>query len=102
MSHTPGVSGDEGHEAEENTASALLSLAAPSLAPNDDMLTGEDDQTRPTEMASLRPERSFPKASWLDALPSQATEINAFEPDRISSVNSDDNGLYRMFIGISP
>ena len=49
-----------------------------------------------------RTERLFPKASWLDALSGDAQKADAADADRISSVNSDDNGLYRMFIGISP
>lgn len=49
--------------------------------------------------------RLYPKASWLDALlAQQLTGTQVAEPPRppISSVNSDDNGLYRMFVGVSP
>lgn len=97
-----GVSGGAIHDAEPNAAQALLSMAAPPLAPEDAAiisLAGEEATIAPAE---IQPERSFPKASWLDAMPTEALEVTVSEPDRISSVNSDDNGLYRMFIGVSP
>ncbi len=99
MSDISGLSGSAVLDAEPNAAQALLSMAAPPLAPdNATFLTpGEDD-----EAVEIRPERSFPKASWLDAMPPEAMEVPVSEPDHISSVNSDDNGLYRMFIGVSP
>ena len=97
-----GVSGGAIHDAEPNAAQALLSMAAPPLAPEDAAiisLAGEEATIAPAE---IQPDRSFPKASWLDAMPPEALEVTVSEPDRISSVNSDDNGLYRMFIGVSP
>ena len=102
MSDISGLSGSAGLDAEPNTAQALLSIAAPPLAPdNANFLTpGEDDDI--IDPVEIRPERSFPKASWLDAMPPEAMEVPVSEPDHISSVNSDDNGLYRMFIGASP
>ncbi|MCZ7465238.1 hypothetical protein [Rhizobium rhizogenes] len=102
MSDIPGLSGSAGLDAEPNTAQALLSIAAPPLAPDNAsfLAPGEDDDT--IDPAEIRPERSFPKASWLDAMPPEAMEVTVSEPDHISSVNSDDNGLYRMFIGVSP
>lgn len=102
MSDISGLSGSTGLDAEPNAAQALLSMAAPPLAPdNTTFLTpGEDDEA--IDPVEIRPEKSFPKASWLDAMPPEAMEVPVSEPDRISSVNSDDNGLYRMFIGVSP
>lgn len=98
MPHTPRLPGGNGHEAELDTTSALLAMAAPSTVPGDDVFAEETVEEAP----SLTPERGFPKASWLDALPSEAFETRRTEPARISSVNSDDNGLYRMFVGVSP
>lgn len=52
--------------------------------------------------------RGHVKANWLDALAASdrhRTTDNAVPAPvkmRIASVNSDDNGLYRMFIGVSP
>lgn len=60
------------------------------------------------DLEDMRPKaqvRLYPKASWLDALlTQQAGRTDNSEPPRapISSVNSDDNGLYRMFVGVSP
>ena len=48
-------------------------------------------------------ERLYPKASWLDAMTFEKDgEGNEAAWQRISLVNSDENGLYRMFIGVSP
>lgn len=101
MSDISGLSGSAGLDAEPNTAQALLSIAAPPLAPDNAnfLAPGEDDDAH--RSVEIRP-RSFPKASWLDAMPPEAMEVPVSEPDHISSVNSDDNGLYRMFIGVSP
>lgn len=41
-------------------------------------------------------------ASWLDALGSEYAEVREDRTDAISAVNSDDNGLYRMFRNVSP
>lgn len=41
-------------------------------------------------------------ASWLDALGSDYAEPREDRSDAISAVNSDDNGLYRMFRNVSP
>lgn len=41
-------------------------------------------------------------ASWLDALGSEYAEAREDRTDAISAVNSDDNGLYRMFRNVSP
>lgn len=46
-------------------------------------------------------------ATWLDALAARDANDGTVahqhsDPYRIASVNSDDNGLYRMFIGVSP
>ncbi|TRB04431.1 hypothetical protein EXN61_19990 [Agrobacterium tumefaciens] len=102
MSDISALSGSTGLDAEPNAAQALLSMAAPPLAPDNAafLTSGEDDN--PVDPVETRPERSFPKASWLDAMPPEALEVTVSEPDHISSVNSDDNGLYRMFIGVSP
>lgn len=48
-------------------------------------------------------ERLYPKASWLDAMTSaEDDDGKGAELHRISQVNSDENGLYRMFVGVSP
>lgn len=41
-------------------------------------------------------------ANFLDALPNPASAATARDADYISAVNSDDNGLYRMFLTVSP
>jgi hypothetical protein len=41
-------------------------------------------------------------ANWLDALGHDHSEPRADRSDEISAVNSDDNGLYRMFRNVSP
>lgn len=102
MSDIPGLSGNAGLDAEPNAAQALLSMAAPPLVPDDAAFGAPDDEDSLITPVEIRPDRSFPKASWLDAMPPEAFDATADEPDHISSVNSDDNGLYRMFIGVSP
>ena len=48
-------------------------------------------------------ERLYPKASWLDAMTlAEDDDGNEAAWHRIALVNSDENGLYRMFIGVSP
>lgn len=81
-----------------------------SMAPSGGSTTFESDGFSITafdDLEDMRPKarvRLYPKASWLDALlPQQAMRAESAEPQRtISSVNSDDNGLYRMFVGVSP
>lgn len=102
MSQISGISGSAGLDAEPNAAQALLSIAAPPLAPNDDNFVAASEEDNLIALVENRPERGFPKASWLDAMPPEAFEAADSEPDHISSVNSDDNGLYRMFISVSP
>lgn len=41
-------------------------------------------------------------ANWLDAMPADRYDTDATDEDAISAVNSDDNGLYRMFRNLSP
>lgn len=41
-------------------------------------------------------------AIWLDAMPPEMYEEKVAVADEISAVNSDDNGLYRMFRSFSP
>lgn len=41
-------------------------------------------------------------ANFLDALPNPDTVASGRPADYISAVNSDDNGLYRMFLTVSP
>ncbi|KJF75005.1 hypothetical protein [Agrobacterium arsenijevicii] len=102
MSDISGISGSAGHDAEPNAAQALLSMAAPPLVPDDATFVAAGDDDHLIDPVENRPERGFPKASWLDAMPPEAFEEAGSEPDHISSVNSDDNGLYRMFISVSP
>jgi hypothetical protein len=102
MSDISGISGSAGHDAEPNAAQALLSMAAPPLVPDDAAFFAASEEDNLIDPVENRPERGFPKASWLDAMPPEAFEVAGSEPDHISSVNSDDNGLYRMFISVSP
>ncbi|NTA83002.1 hypothetical protein G6L13_21125 [Agrobacterium tumefaciens] len=102
MSQISGISGSAGLDAEPNAAQALLSIAAPPLAPNDDNFVAASEEDNLIAPVENRPERGFPKANWLDAMPPEAFEAADSEPNHISSVNSDDNGLYRMFISVSP
>ncbi len=41
-------------------------------------------------------------ANWLDAMPSDRYDDAVAEENAIAAVNSDDNGLYRLFRTISP
>jgi hypothetical protein len=85
----------------------MRDVVAPSMAA-DPFSVDEYSITPLDEMEDMRPKarvRLHPKASWLDALlPQQVLRADSVEPPKasISSVNSDDNGLYRMFVGVSP
>lgn len=57
----------------------------------------DDDLGAPEEV----PEAHVP-ANWLDALGKDRAEPRTDRSDEISAVNSDDNGLYRMFRNVSP
>jgi hypothetical protein len=89
------------------TTGNMMDVVAPSMAAAP-FSVDEYSITPLDEMEDMRPKarvRLYPKASWLDALlPQQATMADSLEPPKasISSVNSDDNGLYRMFVGVSP
>jgi hypothetical protein len=79
------------------TTGNMMDVVAPSMAV-DPFSVDEYSITPLDEMEDMRPKarvRLYPKASWLDALLPQPKAS-------ISSVNSDDNGLYRMFVGVSP
>ncbi len=102
MTDISGLPGSVIYDNEPDAAQALLSMAAPPLVPDDAAFTAIGDEDRPNAAVEMQPKRSLPKASWLDAMPSEAFEAATSDPDHISSVNSDDNGLYRMFIGVSP
>ncbi|MCZ4432863.1 hypothetical protein O3S81_24395 [Agrobacterium sp. SOY23] len=102
MTDISGLSGSAGHDTEPNAAQALLSMPAPPLVPDDAVFTAPGEEDNLFEPVEMQPERSLPKASWLDAMPPEAFEAITSDPDHISSVNSDDNGLYRMFLGVSP
>ncbi|MDH0615048.1 MULTISPECIES: hypothetical protein [unclassified Agrobacterium] len=102
MTDISGLPGSAAYDAEPNAAQALMSMAAPPLVPDEAVFAASGEEDTPTDPAATQPERSLPKASWLDAMPPEAFEAAAADPDHISSVNSDDNGLYRMFIGVSP
>lgn len=102
MTDISGLSGSAVYDTEPNAAQALLSMAAPPLVPDDAAFIAPAEEDNPIAPVEIQPARSLPKASWLDAMPPEAFETAPSDPDHISSVNSDDNGLYRMFIGISP
>ncbi|GLR20950.1 hypothetical protein GCM10007920_07350 [Ciceribacter naphthalenivorans] len=51
---------------------------------------------------SGEPEKRYVPATWLDALGHDHAEQPADSSSEISAVNSDDNGLYRMFRNVSP
>jgi len=102
MTNISGLSGSVVYANEPDAAQALLSMAAPPLVPDDAAFAAAGDEDQPIAPAEMQLERRLPKASWLDAMPPEAFEDATSDPDHISSVNSDDNGLYRMFIGISP
>lgn len=102
MTDISGLSGSAVYDTEPNAAQALLSMAAPSLVPDDAAFTAPAEEDSLIDPVNIQPDRNLPKASWLDAMPPGAFETAPSDPDHISSVNSDDNGLYRMFIGVSP
>lgn len=47
-------------------------------------------------------QKAYVPATWLDALGRDHSEPSTDRSGQISSVNSDDNGLYRMFRNVSP
>ncbi|MFK3777801.1 hypothetical protein [Agrobacterium sp. NPDC089420] len=102
MTDISGLPGSAVQDNEPNTPQTLLSLAVPPLAPDDAAFAAADSNDILPDPVDIRPDRSFPKASWLDAMPPEAFETAPGEADHISSVNSDENGLYRMFLGVSP
>ncbi|MFJ1310678.1 hypothetical protein [Agrobacterium sp. P15N1-A] len=102
MTYISGLSGSAVYDTEPNAAQALLSMAAPSLVPDDAAFTAPAEEDSLIDPVNIQPDRNLPKASWLDAMPPGAFATAPSDPDHISSVNSDDNGLYRMFIGVSP
>lgn len=102
MTDIPGLPGGVLYDDEHNVARALLSMAAPPLVPDDATIAAAADEEQPMSTLQRRLERSLPIASWLDAMPPVSYEAPSSDADHISSVNSDDNGLYRMFIGVSP
>ncbi len=59
-----------------------------------------DDEEEP--QAPVAAQKSYVPATWLDALGEAHSEPRPDRSDQISAVNSDDNGLYRMFRTVSP
>ncbi|MCA1968318.1 MAG: hypothetical protein LDL42_04245 [Rhizobium sp.] len=59
-----------------------------------------DDEEEPQAPAAAQ--KAYVPATWLDALGEGHSEPRSDRSDQISAVNSDDNGLYRMFRTVSP
>lgn len=59
-----------------------------------------DDEEGPQAPAAAQ--KAYVPATWLDALGEDHSEPRPDRSDQISAVNSDDNGLYRMFRTVSP
>ncbi|MBC7313894.1 MAG: hypothetical protein H5U11_15515 [Rhizobium sp.] len=59
-----------------------------------------DDEEEPQAPAAAQ--KAYVPATWLDALGEGHSEPRPDRSDQISAVNSDDNGLYRMFRTVSP
>ena len=59
-----------------------------------------DDEEEPQAPATAQ--KAYVPATWLDALGEDHSEPRQDRSDQISAVNSDDNGLYRMFRTVSP
>ncbi|MBW8319161.1 MAG: hypothetical protein K0M47_07330 [Rhizobium sp.] len=59
-----------------------------------------DDEEDPPAPAAAQ--KAYVPATWLDALGEDHPEPRPDSSDQISAVNSDDNGLYRMFRSVSP
>lgn len=59
-----------------------------------------DDAEDPQAPAAAQ--KTYVPATWLDALGEGHSEPRSDRSDQISAVNSDDNGLYRMFRTVSP
>ena len=82
---------------------ALYSVAPPALAP-ENLGAMRDNYANgfPPDFSAQEQEPAHAKSSWLDAMPvDDEYELNG-EYLGISAVNSDDNGLYRLFVGVSP
>lgn len=84
-------------------SAALLTVAPPALAPEGfNGFPDSDADSFANSHPIPEPEASHAKSSWLDAMPiDREYELNG-EFLGIAAVNSDDNGLYRMFIGVTP
>lgn len=70
---------------------------APASAGAAEAWSDEEEYVAPEE-----PKAAYVPANWLDAMALEHTESYVPPVDMISAVNSDDNGLYRMFRNISP
>jgi hypothetical protein len=80
---------------------ALFAVAAPPLAPSHLGPDADDYQNFMAGLSDSDAAPAYAKASWLDAMPVDEFPFDdGFEG--IAAVNADDNGLYRMFIGVSP
>ena len=102
MSDVTGALAHNGTNTVADAMDAIFSASAPTppLAPESyDSVPSLDPVSEPNDKKPVQ--RLFPKASWLDALSNDSNMADT-DAERISSVNSDDNGLYRMFIGVSP
>lgn len=60
-----------------------------------------DEMDQAVDLADDEPDPYVP-ANWLDALPRDRYEQPDVANDRIAAVNSDEAGLYRMFLNHSP
>ena len=80
---------------------ALFSVAPPPLAPVSLNSPMEQFGDAPHNFEPAPAEPAYAKASWLDAMPVDA-EPYIDELDGVAAINSDENGLYHMFIGVTP
>jgi hypothetical protein len=80
---------------------ALFSVAPPPLAPVSLNSPMEQFGDAPHNFEPAPSEPAYAKASWLDAMPVDA-EPYIDELDGVAAINSDENGLYHMFIGVTP
>jgi hypothetical protein len=80
---------------------ALFSVAPPPLAPASLNSPMEQFGDNPHQFEPTTSELAYAKASWLDAIPVD-DEPYFDELDGVTAINSDENGLYHMFIGVTP
>lgn len=89
---------DSSQSTEADLFDMFLSEAPGSVSPGIAAWDEPDQSDDPADSGSGR----RVAATWLDAMPAEKYDRTKPVKGDISAVNSDDNGLYRMFRNLSP